>query len=225
MSAIAKQIEVKERPIIFSSAMVNAILEGRKTQTRRVVKPQPLDSWMLHRNTDWSEYYQRTRFGLKKHLWIAHPTENKEIVCPKGVPGDRLWVKETFGIPAAPYEKRTKELVVYRADQSPALREANKYFWRNVRNMPRWASRIALSITNIRVERLQRISEADAIAEGVRQLRDGSRTFAGREGPGNLVTPWPTAKEAFADGWELINGKQSWADNPWVWVIEFKRFS
>lgn len=210
MSTAAKQVEVKERPIIFSGPMVRAILEGRKTQTRRVIKPQPLDSWMLHHNTDWSEYYKRTRFGLKKHLWIAHPTENEEIVCSKGVPGDRLWVKETFGIPDAPYEKKTKELVVYRADQFPALQEANKYFWRNVRNMPRWASRILLSITNIRVERIQDISAADAKAEGV-------EAFLNRD-----ATAW---RAGFQIGWDEINAKRgfAWSMNPWCWVLEFKK--
>src|ERR1051325_7929348 len=88
---------MNDRPIIFSGPMVRAILEGRKTQTRRVIKPQPQDSWMNNPNTNWADYYKRDRFGrLVKHLWISHPTENKEIVCPYGKPGDRLWVRETF---------------------------------------------------------------------------------------------------------------------------------
>ena len=97
--------------------------------------------------------------------------------------------------------------------------------WRTPIFMPRWASRIPLEITNVRVERLQEIGEADAIAEGVRELRDGSGTYAGREGPRNLVTPWETAKEAFADGWDSINAKRGypWSSNVWVWVIEFKK--
>ena len=102
MSATAIQVKPKERPIIFSGAMVKAILEGRKTQTRRVIKPQPSDSWMLAsgdggKRANWSEYYKRNRWGrLEKYLWISHPTENKEIVCPKGGPGDRLWGKERW---------------------------------------------------------------------------------------------------------------------------------
>lgn len=86
---------------------------------------------------------------------------------------------------------------------------------------------LTLEVNSIRVERLQEISEADAIAEGVRELRDGSGTYAGREGPRNLVTPWLTAKEAFADLWDTINAKRgySWESNPWVWVIEFKKVS
>jgi len=209
-TATAEVKQIKERPIIFSGPMVKAILEGRKTQTRRVIKPQPLDSWMLHKNTDWSEYYKPTRFGLKKHLWIAHPRENKEIVCPKGVPGDRLWVKETFGIPDAPYEAKRKDLVAYRADQFPALQEANRYFWRNVRNMPRWASRILLSTTNIRVERIQDISRADAIAEGI-------EPFMGKD-----ETAW---RAGFQVGWNEINAKRGfpWSSNPWVWCISFRR--
>lgn len=89
--------------------------------------------------------------------------------------------------------------------------------------MPRWASRIVLEISGVRVEQLQDISEEDAEAEGIRQMRDGSGMFVGREGPGCLVTPWPTAREAFADLWDGINGKRaSWESNPLVWVIEFR---
>lgn len=90
-------------------------------------------------------------------------------------------------------------------------------------NSPRWASRITLEVTGVRVERLQDISEAYAISEGVRQMRDGSECWVGREGPRNLVTPWPTAREAFRDLWQSINGPDSWTVNPWVFVIEFKR--
>lgn len=248
-------VEVKERPIIFSGPMVRAILEGRKTQTRRVIKPQPSDAWMREAVTDWSEYYKPTRVGLKKYLWICHPTENKEIVCPYGKPGDRLWVRETFVLEQDVDENeppfsdgrplmRNNDMEAewawlrphYRAtDPTPELscegaphqcdgREPCCH-WKPSIFMPRWASRITLEITNIRVQRIQGISEADAIAEGVRQLRDGSGTYAGREGPGDLVTPWLTAKEAFADGWNSINAKRgySWESNPWVWVITFKK--
>lgn len=210
MSAAAAKPNVTERPIIFSGPMVRAILEGRKTQTRRVIKPRPSDSWMREDVTDWSEYYKPTRFGLKKHLWICHPTENKEIVCPYGGPGDRAYVKETFGIPDAPYAKKVKELVVYKADQSPELQEANRYFWRNVRFMPRWASRITLEIKSIRVERLQQISGADAKAEGV-------DPFMGKD-----ATAY---RAAYQLGRDSINAKlgYSWESNPWVWVIEFKK--
>src|SRR5688572_16576587 len=94
--SVATEVEVKERPIIFSGGMVRAILERGKVQTRRVIKPQPPESWMRNEVTDWSQYYKRGRFGLKKYLWIMHPTENKEIVCPYGKPGDRLWVRESW---------------------------------------------------------------------------------------------------------------------------------
>jgi hypothetical protein len=221
MSAAIQQ-EVKEKPVIFSGPMTKAILSGTKTQTRRVIKPQPTDSWMREQVTDWSLYYTRNRWGrLEKHLWICHPTENKEIVCPYGKPGDQLWVRERWY--CAGEHECDGYPVRYEVDADLARAVSTK--WRTPIFMPRWASRITLEITNIRVQRVQEISEADAIAEGVRQLRDGSGTYAGREGPGNLVTPWPTAKEAFADGWDAINAKRgfSWSSNVWVWVLEFKK--
>lgn len=217
MTATAEVKQIKERPIIFSGPMVKAILEGRKTQTRRVIKPQPLDSWMREPITDWSEYYKPTRFGLKKHLWIAHPTENQEIVCPKGDPGDRLWVKEAI------YYSLEHTNFYYSADSQGVGNDRFVRFmesrpdWTshyrvnpklNPRFMFRWASRVTLTITNIRVQRLQDISRADAIAEGV-------DPFIGKD-----ATAW---RAGFQLGWNEINGKGAWESNPWVWVIEFRK--
>ena len=210
MSAIAKQIEVKERPLVLRANEVRAVIEGRKTQERVAIKPQPLESWMRDAVTDWSEYYKRDRWGrLQKHLWICHATENTEIVCPNGAPGDRLWVREAL---------RWTDRLVYDADREPVdpdqipvgIRIGRDYL--PMTHMPRWASRITLEITNVRVERLHEIGAADAKAEGV-------EPFLNRD-----ATAW---RAGFQIGWNEINAKRgySWESNPWVWVIEFKRVS
>jgi len=198
---------MKERPIIFSADMVRAILEGRKTQTRRVVK------------------------GLGSKLGDEYMTElsNGERVetvtlCPYGQPGDRLWVKETW-MPDAPRDGTWDDTVFYGCKGSPlswipdrfrepahclfraSWAESPLTGWRSSRFMPRWASRITLEIVNVRVERVQDISEDDAQAEGV----DWSR--------------WTSAIVPFVNLWNTINAKRGydWDSNPWVWVIEFKQ--
>jgi hypothetical protein len=234
----ATAVEVKETGMIFTGESIRAILNGKKTQTRRVIKPQPLESWMTNGTSasgnpvDWSRYYKTVRGQTRKNLWIMHPTENKEITCPHGGPGDRLWIREAFAHLA---DLKTKDpgtaalmsRAFFRADHPTGLShdDATDLKWRSPLFLPRELCRITLQITNIRVERIRDINEADAIAEGVRQLRDGSGTYAGREGPGNLVTPWPTAKEAFADLWDSINAKRGFSrdSNPWVWVISFRK--
>jgi hypothetical protein len=217
----------KERPILFSAPMVRAILNGSKTQTRRIIKPvQP-------RNDG---------------LWPAG--RNPVPDCPYGVPGGRLWVRETwadvnsysgpgfaykadgafvqpeydgedFGAgPSFNYDKYPGDYTMWYTD---LLNGESGHRWRASNHMPRWASRILLEITGISVERLQDISEDDAKAEGCRPVRGVDGIWAGSEGPGKLVTPWPTAKEAFADIWETIYGADSWDANPWVWVLSFRR--
>lgn len=223
MSAIATQVEVRERPILFSGPMVKAILEGRKTQTRRVINPQPSEAWMNNPNIDWSEYYKRGRFGFKKYLWVCHPTENKEIVCPYGQVGDRLWVRETWA-KAAPCVS-VQPNIVYRANYNHPLdiqphgygipELGNDTKWRPSIFMPRWASRITLEITNIRVERLHEIRVEDIVAEGV--APENNKAYPGHLG---------IYVEAWREGWDKINGKRkgcAWSNNPWLWVIEFKK--
>jgi hypothetical protein len=185
--ALALEVIVKERQILFSAPMVRAILDGSKTQTRRAVKPQP--------------------------LWIAEPSipfktpdaDPKGIIrCPHGQPGDRLWVRETFFDATKLNELR----VLYRADD-----DRSRFGWTPSIYMPRWASRITLGVTGVRVERLQDISEEDALSEGVHA---GSWEYENGEGT-------ESAKESFECLWESINGIGSWESNPWVWVVEFKR--
>lgn len=201
---------MKERPILMSAPMVRAILEGRKTQTRRIVKPQYEVNGGI-----WT--------SIKTRGWMYQSRiENCESllkVCPYGKIGDILWVKETWMPLTVGY--------VYRADGI-----INENFpgtkWHPSIFMPRVASRIKLEITNIRVERVQDISEEDAIAEGIEyldnQLVDGEvdrcRIYFHYSDNELILLD---AKSSYQTLWESINGKDSWGKNPWVWVIEFKR--
>ncbi|MBG7376480.1 hypothetical protein I5G56_11935 [Pseudomonas aeruginosa] len=197
---------MKERPILFTGPMVRAILEGRKTVTRRVVTPQPdfLGS-MVDPNTP----FKTLDAGL-----------HARITCPYGEPGDRLWVREAWAADAqvdaiAPSDLSQGEPIWYPADLSVRQTGCSMISKGRVRpsiHMPRWACRILLEITAVRVERLQDISNDQAIAEGI------DTHPMGFYGNGCI-----TAGGAFLELWESINGDGRWADNPWVWVIEFKR--
>lgn len=197
---------MKERPILFSGPMVKAILDGRKTQTRRVIKPQPSISGPYE-----GFLYGRT-FGY---------------TCPYGSKGEALWVRETWR-----YDRETDyKPIAYRADGQIASEK-----WKPSIFMPRWASRITLEITDVRVERVKDISPHNALAEGIRQIsKDAGLTWKygisdndGYPGHDNHGWPWKDFRrspvEAFKKLWDSINGKKyPWESNPWVWVIEFKR--
>ncbi|HNX82643.1 MAG TPA: hypothetical protein PKL77_10925 [Candidatus Omnitrophota bacterium] len=202
---------MKERPILFSGAMVRAILNGRKTMTRRVIKPQPPNSHWECMVKDYSltvhtpdPGYVRFQHNIDRNREWATPM----IVCPYGTVGDRLWVRETFaGDDWHGY--------VYRATEPDALPCGDEIIfkkWKPSIFMPREASRILLEIIDIRVERLNDISESDAENEGIgflREIPDCDETMSSRE--------------LFEVLWESINGSGSWEKNPWVWVICFKR--
>lgn len=178
---------MKERPILFSGPMVRAILDGRKTQTRRIVKPQPTNDYVTFMPLS-SELV-----GVTKH---GGPIDNRGwLHCPYGKTGDRLWVRETWCPDVEPYTFR------YKADGGEPLER-----WRPSIHMPRWASRITLEVVSVRVERLQDISEEDALAEGI-----------------TLVERGTSPVDQFNKLWESINGPGSWEANPWVWVVSFKR--
>ncbi|HCA7895008.1 TPA: hypothetical protein MX478_001765 [Pseudomonas aeruginosa] len=204
---------MKERPILFTGPMVRAILEGRKTVTRRVVSPQPdfLGS-MVDPNTP----FKTLDAGL-----------HARITCPYGEPGDRLWVREAWAADAqvdaiAPSDLSQGEPIWYPADLSVRQTGCSMISKGRVRpsiHMPRWASRILLEITAVRVERLQDISEEQALAEGVR----GEPCDHARQACADIGCWGDTAKGAFGFLWESLNGEGSWAANPWVWVVEFKR--
>jgi hypothetical protein len=227
---------MKERPILFKAEMVRAILDGRKTQTRRAVKPQPAS-------------------GVRQSPFSSSGLEDghgRELSCPYGKPGDQLWVRETWRIGAwdhnegsmcidyqdgpdktwrnvpdsgwferewiAISDELTRKKIGFNAKgnyhwapgQSPLK-------WKPSIHMPRWASRIQLEITDLRVERLQEISEEDAFQEGV-----DNKLCAESVGRSPLKMGVAT-QSGYAYFWDKINGPGSWDANPWVWVIEFKR--
>ena len=195
---------MKGKPILFSPPMVRAILEGRKTQTRRILKPQPGNN---------------NRIPGKDGTVINISDPRTTELCKYGQPGDRLWVRETFRIlGSGPGEKIPKsgnhDMVQYFADNDESYIDR----YRPSIHMPRWASRINLEITSVRVERLQEISEADSIAEGLTDC-GGAWSISTAKMISRCVDP----RETFRDLWSNINGPGSWTVNPYVWVVEFKR--
>lgn len=203
---------MKERPILFSAPMVRALLEGRKTQTRRIVKPQPDHHWSSLPGYRIDMTPRAVGSGLAVRPTHSIPTRpfsaespramdlSPWINCRYGRPGDRLWVRETWRPDSM---RRGQQKAWYRADFSED--EAAMKTWRPSIFMPRWASRLTLEVTSVRVERLFACSEADALAEGI----------TAQQGVNPRLT--------YANLWESINGKCSWSRNPWVWVVEFKR--
>lgn len=211
---------MKERPILFSGEMVNAILDGRKTETRRVIKPQFSQIWGQGVRRGEDTYSIHVDIHEKDGSW-------KWIKSPYGRPGDRLWVRETCYLPGSGYFDESgewrdtvftdKSLVKYAATDEPVERKwfDNPYRYFPAKKpsifMPRWASRITLEVTAVRVERVQDITDLDCYAEGAYH-------------PTWTTAPgWPKAE--FSRLWNEINAKRgySWESNPWVWVIEFKR--
>jgi hypothetical protein len=223
---------VKERGILFKGELVRAILAGKKTQTRRLVRPQP------------------ESVDLVRHVTVPFSGSPKmlqgSLRCPYGVPGDRLWVRETwqaihvsidydtgYGDDLCAAEKipLTSESgywsPVYAATdpQADMLREDRGFSWRPALHMPRWASRITLEITDVRVQRLQEITEEDARAEGLPSIFERF-PHMGREQrltSGERAADAPH-RAAFAVLWDEINGDRAlWLSNPWTWAITFRR--
>lgn len=227
---------MKEHPILFSDEMVRAILEGRKTQTRRVVKPQPYittragtEAWQWDHGPKGG--YTTWRTDLSPLTFTGMAIERRP--SPYGKPGDRLWVRETWGVvdeygstklPMFEYTNGRGELyktvrLYHRADG-----ERTDTLWRPSIHMPRWASRLTLEIVSVRVERLQEISEADCIAEGIIKLPATGRAVLSH-GAQYFGDCWNTCREAYRALWDSINAKRGfgWDTNPWVWAIEFRR--
>ena len=188
---------MRERPILFSAPMVRAILDGRKTVTRRIVKARDLE---------WMDVHQ----GLRE-------PDNAER-CPYGQPGgDRLYVRETWAAPHA-YDHLPPRLIPQDARiHYAATEDRGGLLWRPSIHMPRWASRITLEVTGVRVETLQDIDLADALAEGISDTGALILDSAGNEQGGPIAE--------YAVLWEQINGTGSWAANPWVWCISFSRMT
>ena len=237
---------MRERAILFSDAMVRAILDGRKTQTRRVVEPQPPSE--VSECFNWSAQelgpetksaegcYLRTERGLHFHSF-----------CPLGQPGDRLWVREcwadvntedgpaicyrssrdvrtwrdfstTFGPdygagPSMDYDAYPGTYAMWWSD---LLAAAPDHSWRSSTHMPRWASRLSLEITGVRVERVQDIGEQDVNAGGLPEDSENSKLLRDATGI--------SRKDCFAVLWDQLNAKRghTWEANPWVWVISFR---
>lgn len=206
--------------------MVRAILEGRKTQTRRTVKPQPRYDLPIKVGPYYPTIFLKDgEEAAGKETFGAYDLEGEwGTKSPYGKPGDRLWIRETCNLSLA------KDAVMYLdaggklAPSAPAGSESWAREWKTCPSihMPRWASRITLEITSVRVERLQNISEEDAKAEGLmRGCKDGQLVKFG-------LSDWPWTdyrkdpREAFENLWRQVS-PDSWAANPWVWVIEFKR--
>lgn len=204
---------MKQRPLRYIAPMVRATLADTKTLTVRIVKDTAL------------EWLERDGFTPE---FVALPENG---LCPYGYQGDQLWVREAWRAVTEvdhlpPRDLTTAHRLWYEADapHQPGFGKLRPSMF-----MPRWASRITLEITSVRVERLQDISEADALAEGIVECPipaddEGPRRIGYMVGPddgksGLSVTPI----QAYRDLWESINGPESWAANPWVWAIEFRR--
>ncbi|HFR4612953.1 TPA: hypothetical protein ACHVT9_002461 [Klebsiella pneumoniae] len=240
---------MKERGMIFNGEMVRAILDGRKTQTRRIMKPQPGPCprgghW-------WPSNVFKTMLHVEEEMQNGKGGWGGLVgdACPFGAVGDRIWVRETWGVvsheldedgriqPWTPDRPATviHEMpfgngyysghAIYAADGDFTWGDDDGYedgrsCWKPSIHMPRAASRILLEITDVRVERLNAISEEDARAEGI---IDGGCLNCGEPEPCGCANPEPDATDAFAYLWQSIYWKENWNANPWVWVIEFKR--
>jgi hypothetical protein len=210
----------KERPILFSGEMVRAILDGRKTQTRRIVKPQPpSDINVLYGG----EFTQRAphviecdETGLPIGFGFQYD-DDRLWKCPYGQPGERLWVREAFA-PRSDVEltdaEKARHYCLYKASGGDPRDEMNWHDygskWRPSIHMPRVLSRIDLEITGVRVERVREISADDCLAEGITPQGIGSDSA--------LIA-------AYEKLWCKINGTASWDANPFVWVVEFRRLA
>jgi len=230
---------IKERGILFSAPMVRALLQGRKSVTRRAVKGVALD---------WLEEFEPS--------YVADPENG---MCPYGKPGDRLWVRETWGVIRHDFDEHGNMIdwtpdraatpirempfghgyysghVIYRADGEATWAGDDdgsgddRSCWKPSIHMPRIASRILLEITGVRIERLQAgegetAFESRYIAEGINRIHHGDgeyyfHAFKDEAGPGNWIDPF----DAWRELWVSINGAEAWNTNPWVWVVEFKR--
>jgi hypothetical protein len=217
----ATAVVVHERPILFSGEMVRAILDGRKTQTRRALNPQP-DSSLNAYTARQVDRFKLVGVDVKSRRAIfeagnfagpinafrdGRDSVKADIACPYGAVGGRLWVRETFGTML----HADGERVHYLADgATPKDWRGNALRWRPSIHMPCWASRLTLEITDVRVERLQSISYADVLAEGC---------------PVASVGASPADHDWYRQLWESLNATRGfgWDVNPWVWVISFKQ--
>lgn len=224
---------IKERPILFSAPMVRAYLDGRKMQTRRVVKPQPTEYMAL--KIACVQWIVKKIYAIRWRITNKKPKE-AIVHCPYGKPGDRLWVREKQMVTniwdsSATLGTKVEQIKVeYLADNT---KSGWIYYPERLEHKPiegvclpyggyRESSRIDLEITDIRVERVQEIRYEDALAEGV-DHSGRLKPFINKGDARSKLGEWQ-AVASFMHLWDSINGKKHpWADNPWVWVVEFKR--
>ncbi len=243
---------MKERPILFSAPMVRAILDGSKTQTRRICKPAEAHALSYVAGIQDPSYIGQRPLEITSFSWFGDEEGDVQFRCPYGKPGDRLWVRETWSLDMLGAYGTSKGYdstyeVAYRADDAEReirvlpgepdpyvkMYDSQRGDWRPSIHLPRWASRIQLEITGVRVERLMNLSEVDALAEGITAVRTPAwdavhfpewlRQFDDACAAGEKPPIGPLPSQAFGKLWEEINGSGSWAKNPWVWVAEFKR--
>lgn len=230
---------MRERPILFSGPMVRAILAGTKTQTRRV---SLIDDFETNSHADgmttWRVNFSKAVKGVLGSYSGTHcsEAEAQRIIasqfCPYGSVGERLWVRETHAIvPRTAYRCSDGVQQVLRPDDDHDAaifregweRSAGGIRWRPSIHMPRWASRIRLEITDVRVQRLQEISEDDCAAEGVLEIDGQLPNEAIYEMARRQRTTFEDLRPSFGALWESINGAGCWDANPWVWAISFQR--
>lgn len=217
---------MKSRPILFSGSMVRALLDGSKCQTRRIVKPQPPDDCG---GIEVGPYHptiiRRGEDEPGPEVFGAYSSDGSwGVKCPHGQVGDALWVRETWAHDAESLEQcRASHEDAFGGSYGPYYRATegapDTLKWKPSIFMPRWASRITLQITGVRVERLQDISEADAMAEGAPSYEEGVDSP-----PRDTEHEW-SYTASFQRLWESINGPGAWATNPFVWVLEFTTIS
>jgi len=220
---------MKERGVIFNAEMVRAILDGQKTQTRRIIQSaaknmQARGHEVISHREPGDKWYGDHVYSMRDRSGVWQDFTNEEFLakCPFGQPGDRIWVREAFRVMGCATDVAR---LMYKASERNSFTESTRTVpvasctkqpsqkWTPSIHMPRWASRITLEITDVRVERLNSISEEDARAEGCAGGHDSIPDYH------YSATP----HEHFHHVWTSIYGAESWQANPWVWVIEFRR--